>query len=89
VPLVIDILHLVIVVSGVSLGAWALLFFRRSLPRGRFVVFATGSATAIVGCGALGGEVGVLPPVGWFVAGMAALVVTAVAALRVRRVAAV
>jgi hypothetical protein len=64
-PLV-DFLHLVVVVAGVGIGAWALIAFRSRLPRGRFIIFGAASAGALFGCAALAGEVGLLPPVAWF-----------------------
>jgi hypothetical protein len=63
---VIDFLHLVVVVVGVGVGAWALVALRGRLPRGRFVIFTGASSAALFGCAALSGEVGLLPPAGWF-----------------------
>ena len=65
VPLV-DLLHLVVIVAGISAGAWSLIAFRTSMPRGRFAVFGLASASALFGCAALSGEVGLLPPTAWF-----------------------
>ena len=81
----VDVLHLVVIIAGVGVGAWALIALRRSLPRGRFVVFSVASAGALFGCAALAGEVGVLPPAVWFAVIMAGLAVTVLAGHRVGR----
>jgi hypothetical protein len=78
-PVMVDVLHLLVIVIGVGVGAWALMALRTALPRGRFIVFTTASVGSLFGCAALSGEVGVLPPVGWFavvMATMAAIVLT-------------
>lgn len=79
--LAVDVMHLTIIVAGVAIGAWALLFMRRRLPRGRFAVFGAASGGALFGCAALAGEIGVVPPATWFAIVMAAMLgVTAIAA---------
>jgi hypothetical protein len=83
-PLV-DFLHLLVVVAGVGIGAWALIALRGHLPRGRFLVFGGASAAALFGCAALAGEVGLLPPAARFAVVMAALVAMVIAAYRVPR----
>jgi hypothetical protein len=86
-PLVVDVLHLVVIAAGVGVGAWALVALRRSLPRGRFIVFSGASAGALFGCAALAGEVGFLPPAAWFVvivAAMSALVIASTRIIRAR-----
>ncbi len=80
--LLVDVLHLVIIVAGIGIGAWALVGLRRRLPRGRFVVFGAASAGALFGCAALAGEVGLVPPLAWFAIVMATM--AAVAAIAVR-----
>jgi len=72
----VDVMHLVIVAAGVSIGAWALIALRRRLPRGRFLVFGASSSGALFGCAALAGEVGLVSPPAWF-----AIVITAMAAV--------
>jgi CHASE2 domain-containing sensor protein len=80
VSLLIDVMHLVVIAAGIGIGAWALIALRNRLPRGRFLVFGAASAGALLGCAALAGEVGVIPPVAWFAVVMSAmLAVTAVA----------
>jgi hypothetical protein len=66
-----DPMHLLVVIAGIGIGAWALIALRRSLPRGRFVVFAIASVGALFGCAALAGEVGFFPPAIWFTIVMA------------------
>ncbi len=80
--LLVDVLHLVIIIAGIGIGAWALVGLRRRLPRGRFVVFGAASAGALFGCAALAGEVGLVPPVAWFAIVMASM--AAIAAIAVR-----
>jgi hypothetical protein len=82
---VVDFLHLLIVVAGVGIGAWALIALRVRLPRGRCLIFSGASAAALFGCAALSGEVGLLPPAAWFAVVMAMLVAMVVAAYRVPR----
>lgn len=72
-PVIVDVLHLVVIVAGIGVGTWALVALRRTLPRGRFVVFSAASAGALFGCAALAGEVGFLPPTAWFAVIMAAM----------------
>ena len=79
-----DLMHLLVIISGIGIGAWALVGLRARLPRGRFLVFATSSAGALFGCAALAGEVGLLPPPAWFAVVMAGMIATAVAASRYR-----
>ena len=81
----VDFLHLLVVVAGVGMGAWALIALRGRLPRGRFLVFSGASAAALFGCAALSGEVGLLPPAAWFAVVAAMLVAMVVAAYRVPR----
>jgi hypothetical protein len=78
----VDVMHLVVVLAGIVIGAWALVGLRRPLPRGRFIVFAAASAGALFGCAALAGEVGILPPAAWFAFVMATMLATAVIAAR-------
>lgn len=81
----VDVMHLVIITAGVAVGAWALIALRRTIPRGRFVVFAASSSGALFGCAALGGEVGLVSPAAWFAIVMAALVGVAAIAVRAGR----
>jgi hypothetical protein len=85
VSLAVDVMHLIVIATGVGIGAWVLIALRRSLPRGRFLVFGAASAGAIFGCAALAGEVGLAPPAAWFAAVMAAMFATAVIAIRSSR----
>jgi hypothetical protein len=82
VSLLVDVMHLVVLLSGLGIGAWALISMRRRLPRGRFLVFGATSASALFGCAALAGEVGLVPPAAWFAIVMAALVGVAAVGLR-------
>jgi hypothetical protein len=75
-------MHLVVIATGVLVGAWALIALRRSLPRGRYLVFGTASGAALFGCAALAGEVGFLPPAAWFTLVMTALIALAAIAGR-------
>jgi hypothetical protein len=77
-----EVLHLVVIVAGIGVGAWALIALRSRLPRGRFAVFGAASAGALFGCAALAGAVGLLPPVAWFAVIMAVMVVIVIAGLR-------
>lgn len=79
-----DLMHLLVIVSGIGIGAWALVGLRARLPRGRFLVFGASSAGALFGCAALAGEVGLLAPAAWFAVVMAGLIALAVAAGRYR-----
>jgi hypothetical protein len=83
---IIDLLHLIVVVAGIGIGAWALVALRGRLPRGRFLVFGGASAAALFGCAALAGEVGLLPPAAWFAVVIALLAAMVIAAYRVPRV---
>lgn len=78
-----EVLHLLVIVAGIGVGAWALIALRSRLPRGRFLVFGGASAAALFGCAALAGEIGLLPPVAWFAVIVAAMVAIVVAGLRV------
>jgi hypothetical protein len=82
--LLVDFLHLVVIVAGVGIGAWALIALRSRLPRGRFIVFSAASAGALFGCAALAGEVGFLPPVAWFAVVMAFMAAVAAVGYRTR-----
>jgi hypothetical protein len=82
VSLLVDLMHLVIIVTGVGIGAWALIALRRKLPRGRFIVFGAASGGALFGCAALAGEVGLVPPAAWFGIVMAAMIGTLAVAIR-------
>jgi hypothetical protein len=66
VGLFIEVLHLLIVAAGVTLGGWALIALRHNHPSGRFAGFGVASATALVGCAALAGELGIVSPLAWF-----------------------
>ncbi len=81
----VDLLHLVVVIAGVGVGAWALVGLRSSLPRGRFAVFGAGSAAALFGCAALAGEIGLLPPAAWFAVIIAAIATLVAVSLRLGR----
>jgi len=85
VSLAVDLMHLVVIVTGVGIGAWALIALRRALPRGRFLVFGTSSSGALFGCAALAGEVGLVPPVAWFAIVMAAMAAMTAGAVRAGR----
>ena len=82
---VIDFLHLVVVVTGVAVGAWALIALRGRLPRGRFLIFTGASGAALFGCAALSGEVGLLPPAAWFAVVMGFIAAIAVLGQRTPR----
>jgi hypothetical protein len=85
VSLVVDLMHLVVIVAGIAVGAWALIVLRRPLPRGRFAIFGASAAGALFGCAALAGLVGVFPPAAWFAVVMAAMVALTAAAVRAAR----
>lgn len=78
----VDLMHLVVILAGVGIGAWALIGLRRRMPRGRFLVFGAASGGALFGCAALAGEVGLVPPAAWFAIVMAAMVGVAAIAVR-------
>jgi hypothetical protein len=82
VSLLVDLMHLVVILAGIGIGAWALIALRRRLPRGRFVVFGATSVGALFGCAALAGEVGLVPPAAWFAIVMAAMIGVAGVAAR-------
>lgn len=75
-------MHLVVIATGIGIGAWALIALRQELPRGRFIVFGAAASGAIFGCAALANEVGLVSPVAWFAIVMSAMVATAVIAVR-------
>ena len=83
--LLVDLMHLVVILAGAGIGAWALISLRRRLPRGRFLVFGATSAGALFGCAALAGEVGLAPPVAWFAMVMASMLGVAGVAIRSSR----
>jgi hypothetical protein len=81
-----DVLHLLLVLGALGLGIAAVTVLRaRASPPRRYAVFAGASAVALFGCGAVGGEVGVLPPVAWFGVLAAALLAWTAGWLRARR----
>jgi hypothetical protein len=82
VSLLVDLMHLVVIVAGVGIGAWALIALRNRIPRGRFIVFGASSGGALFGCAALAGEVGLVPPAAWFAIVMAAMLGTVAIATR-------
>lgn len=79
--LAVDVMHLVVIVAGIGLGAWALIGLRTRLPRGRFAVFGVASMGALFGCAALAGEIGLAPPAAWFAIVLATMIATIVIAL--------
>lgn len=85
--LAVDLMHLIVIASGVVLGAWALIGLRSKHPRGRFAVFGVASLGALFGCAALAGEVGLLPPAAWFAIVMAAMLAATAAAHGTKRAA--
>ena len=78
-------LHLAVIAAGIGVGAWSLIAFRTSMPRGRFAVFGLASAGALFGCAALAGEVGLLPPTVWFAVIVTAMLGAIVAAQRIAK----
>jgi hypothetical protein len=82
VSLAVDLMHLAVIAAGVGIGAWALIALRNRLPGGRFLVFGVASAGALFGCAALAGEVGIVPPVAWFLIVIGAMFGTAAIAIR-------
>lgn len=80
----VDVMHLVVIITGVGIGAWALVTLKRRLPRGRFLVFGTASAGALFGCAALAGEVGLVSPPTWFAIVMGTMWGAVILALRTR-----
>lgn len=75
----VDVMHLVVIATGLAIGAWALIALRQGIPRGRFVVFGASSSGALFGCAALAREVGLVSPAAWFAIVMSAMAaVTAV-----------
>ena len=75
--MIVDVMHLVVLIVAVGLGAWSLIAFRTRLPRGRFVIFGAASIGALFACAAVGGEVGLMSQQAWFAAVIAMLVVLA------------
>lgn len=73
--MLVDVMHLVVVIAGVAIGAASLIAFRTRLPRGRFVIFTASSAAALFGCTAVGGELGLLSQSAWFAVVIAFLAV--------------
>jgi hypothetical protein len=82
VSLLVDLMHLIVILAGLGIGAWALVGLRHRMPRGRFLVFGAASAGALFGCAALAGEVGLVPPAAWFAIVMAAMAGLAAIAVR-------
>jgi hypothetical protein len=82
---IVDVLHLTVIVAALAAGAWSLVAFRTTMPRGRFAVFGLASASALFGCAALSGEVGVLPPTAWFAVVVAVIIGAIVAAQRIAK----
>jgi hypothetical protein len=82
VSLAVDLMHLIVIVTGVGIGAWSLVALRRRLPRGRFLAFGAASAGTFFGCAAQAGEIGFVPPPAWFALVMGAMIATAVIAIR-------
>ena len=72
--LAVDVMHLIVIASGVGIATWALIALRHRLRRGRYLVFGTAAAGAIFGCAALAGEVGLVSPVAWFAIVMGAMI---------------
>jgi len=64
--MIVDVMHLVVLIVAVGIGAWSLIAFRTRLPRGRFVIFTAASIAALFGCSAVGGEVGLITQPAWF-----------------------
>ena len=76
--MVVDLMHLVLLVIGIALGAGSLVAFRTRLPRGRFAIFGIASLATLFGCAAVGGEIGLMSQSAWFAvvtAVLAALVI--------------
>ena len=82
---IVDVLHLAVIVAGLVAGAWALIAFRTSMPRGRFAVFGIASASALFGCAALAAEVGLLPPTAWFAVIVSVMAGAIIAAQRIAK----
>jgi hypothetical protein len=85
VSLLVDLMHLLVIVAGVGIGAWALIGLRARLPRGRFLAFGATAVGALFGCAALAGEVGLVPPAAWFAIVMASMLGVAGLAIRSSR----
>ncbi len=73
--MIVDVMHLVVLIVAIGIGAWSLIAFRMRLPRGRFVIFTGASIAALFGCAAVGGEVGRMSQPAWFSAVIAFLAV--------------
>jgi hypothetical protein len=73
--MIVDVMHLVVLIVAIGVGAWSLVAFRTRLPRGRFVIFTAASIAALFGCAAVGGEVGLMSQSAWFSAVVGFLVV--------------
>jgi len=82
---IVDLLHLAVIVVALLAGAWSLIAFRTSMPRGRFAVFGVASASALFGCAALSGEVGLLPPTAWFAVVLIVIAGAIIAAQRIAK----
>ena len=82
---IVDVLHLAVIVAGLAAGTWALIAFRTSMPRGRFAVFGVASVSALFGCAALSGEVGLLPPTVWFAVVASVMVLAIIAGQRIAK----
>jgi len=73
--MIVDVMHLIVLIVAIGVGAWSLIAFRTRLPRGRFVIFTAASIAALFGCAAVGGEVGLMFQPAWFSAVIAFLAV--------------
>jgi len=73
--MIVDVMHRIVLIVAIGIGAWSLIAFRTRLPRGRFVIFTAASIAALFGCAAVGGEVGLMSQPAWFSAVMAFLAV--------------
>jgi len=76
--MIVDLMHLVVLIIAIGVGAWSLIAFRTRLPRGRFVIFTAASGAALFGCAAVGGEVGLMSQSAWFSAVIAFLAMLAI-----------
>lgn len=74
--MIVDLMHLVLLVIGIALGAWSLIAFRKRLPHGRFAIFGGISVATLFGCAAVAGEIGLMSQSAWF-----AVVTVVIAAL--------
>ena len=83
--MIVDVMHLIVLIVAIGIGAWSLIAFRTRLPRGRFVIFTAASIAALFGCAALSGEVGLLPPTTWFAVVVTMMVLAIFAAQRIAK----